>query len=319
MEFSKFHHGICLLVLIIAGNRQAYSQCAGTHLTLAATSGSYAMGEMTYPVSGSYGESLDCAWLIESSMPASHSLLFHVSISTIATGDFLRIYDGTSTSGTTLFTATASTGQTVSEVATSGNAYIRFTSDGTVGTAGQQGFRIRYMSASTNDYGCTAASLTATDSVKYLTSQNFPAKYPTSTSCSWTISAQGDCGTLVLDTIYLSVEGCDSDFLTLTYDDNPTEKLCVQNDWYSTKDYATSNTSAIVTMTSDSSDEWNGFVMAYSRNGAGCTSVSASSVATESGSLLPLVSLITVPIIAMAVAAGLRKAGAIKASKVRSI
>lgn len=257
---------LVLLIHVLTFSHQVLAQCSGSATNIEATSGAYSIGTFGYPQTGTYGVNLDCNWLIVSTSTGTDDILLTVSISSISAGDNLLIYDGTTTGDTNLYTlgASGATSTATTKVAASGSVLIRFTSDGTT-DGSQLGFSVQYMSAAANAEGCTSA-LIATDTTKYLTSPNFPAEYNTLSACSWSITSQDNCGTLSLNFIFIDMElDCSVDYVSVSYDGNALVKLCPSKDW-NPPDYTTTGTTATIGLTSDDSEQKQGFVMSYMRS-----------------------------------------------------
>ncbi|XP_069111882.1 uncharacterized protein [Argopecten irradians] len=273
-------------VLVSCANK-VVAQCGGSELRTN-VSDIYKVYTLQYPDSGTYSENLVCSWIFHS---FSYKQLHYLSVTSLANGDMLEIYDGTSTSGTLLYSSSSIgvSGQSLSVIASSGNSYFRFTSNG-VSASNQLGFTVRYMTATSDDKGgCSSpAAITATDTKQYLTSPNFPNQYPMDSSCSWNFETESSCGSLVLDFILLDIENvCSADKVTVTYDGNPSIELCPFNDWDSSSDFTTTGSSAVVTLTSDFSDQYHGFVMSYIRTGCMMTTVTTTVSTTTSYSNIP--------------------------------
>ncbi|OWF49426.1 cubilin-like [Mizuhopecten yessoensis] len=266
-------------VILLTCSCKVFAQCSGSARDIPIST-TYEIGTLTYPGSGSYAENLDCTWNLISSRPATEDILMFIQISQTRNNDILSVFDGPSTS---LFASsiTGTSGQSLTLVALSGTGKITFVSDNVADT-NQNGFTITYMAASSSDGGgCTSsASLTATDTKQYLTSENFPSKYLTNSNCAWLISAQDSCGSLVLDFILLDIEAeCSADKVAVTYDGGTAIDLCPDNDWNSVSEYSTTGSSASIALTSDGSDERHGFVMSYIRTG--CTVTTTTEQATS--------------------------------------
>ncbi|XP_033762783.1 embryonic protein UVS.2-like [Pecten maximus] len=272
----------CFIILACASKVRA--QCSGSPTDI--TISTYEIGSFTYPSSGLYTQNLNCAWLRNPSGSSSEDFLMYVSITQLTANDILTIYNGTDNTGSNLYTSPNSGTSSLSFtlIATSGNAYITFVSDGT-GDANQHGFTIQYMTASSNSAaGCSSpASLTATDTTQYLTSGNFPSKYSSDSDCTWSISTQDSCGSIVLDFIYIDIESdstCDYDKLTVTYDGSSQPNLCPTNDWNSASDHSTTGTSASINLVSDNGQEHHGFVMSYTRTGCATSTSNGATAST---------------------------------------
>ncbi|XP_033762785.1 cubilin-like [Pecten maximus] len=270
----------CFIILTCSSTVRA--QCSGSPTDI--TISTYEIGSFTYPSSGLYTQNLNCAWLRNPSGSNSEDFLMYVSITQFTSNDILTIYDGTNNTGSNVYTSpnvgTSSLSFTL--VATSGNAYITFVSDSKA-DAKQLGFTIQYMTASSDSAeGCSSpASLTATDTTQYLTSDNFPSKYSKDSNCTWSISSQDSCGSIVLDFIYIDIESdkdCTYDRLTVTYDGSSQPNICPTNDWNSASDHSTTGTSASINLVSDDGQEHHGFVMSYTRTG--CTTTTSTTTTT---------------------------------------
>gem|GEM_PF-3093238 len=103
--------------------------CSGT-TNLTACSGSFSDGSG----SSEYGAGLDCSWRISPSGATSVTLTF-TSFSTEEDYDFVRVYNGTSASAPLIGEYSGSTLPSA-VTANSGNMYVVFTTDGSVGDAG---------------------------------------------------------------------------------------------------------------------------------------------------------------------------------------
>ncbi|OWF39454.1 Cubilin [Mizuhopecten yessoensis] len=163
--------------VIVPNIYKVVAQCGGSITTIDASE-TYKIHTLQYPGSGTYGENLNCSWILHSS---TNELLLYLSVHQLTNGDVLYIYDGMTAAVSPLFSTSTSgtSGLSITVVAPSGASYLRFTSNSVAGTS-QLGFTVRYMSAVTDDKGGCASTVNveATDTIQYLTSPNFPGKYP---------------------------------------------------------------------------------------------------------------------------------------------
>lgn len=270
----------CIAILVCF--HEVRGQCSGSSLD--STLSTYEKGSLNYPNTAPYTENLNCAWKVAALDPSNADVLIYVQINQLRANDILNIYDGADNTGPNLFSSsvTGTSGQTTTTVAASGTAYISFVSDAVADT-NQNGFTLTYMAGAANSNGAcsSAASLTATDTTQYITTANFPTVYSSDSSCTWTISAQGGCGTLSLSFIYIDIEqdgSCSLDKVTVQYDGSTQATLCGESNWNPSSDYSTTGTSATIAMTSDDSEEFRGFVMSYTRTG--CTTTAAVTTTT---------------------------------------
>ncbi|XP_060083583.1 cubilin-like [Ylistrum balloti] len=268
--------------ILLAYSYKVHAQCSGTSSDI--NLATFETGSITYPSSGVYTENLNCAWKLISSNSASEDILMYIQIDNLRPNDILQIYDGTDGSGAASFSSNAAGASSfsVNRVALSGNVYISFQSD-SIADANQNGFTIQYMSAKAMDGGAcsSTATLTATDTTSYLTSQNFPSKYLSGSNCTWLISTQDLCGNIFLNFLHVDIESaCDYDRVVVTYDGVAQSPICGTNGWNYVLSYSTSGTSATINMKSDGSDNYHGFLMSYTRTGCTATTTATTTTAT---------------------------------------
>ncbi|OWF39455.1 hypothetical protein KP79_PYT19855 [Mizuhopecten yessoensis] len=64
-------------------------------------------------------------------------------------------------------------------------------------------------------------------------------------------------------------------------DGNAPKELCPSNDWNSASDYNTTGTTAAITLSTDGSDQYQGFVMSYMRTGCLITTTGTTETTTD--------------------------------------
>ncbi|XP_076071276.1 scavenger receptor cysteine-rich domain-containing protein DMBT1-like isoform X1 [Mytilus galloprovincialis] len=223
---------ICLVIAcVLMLSNKVNSQCSAT--SRRATETDTVNAEPTYLTSPgwktAYYSNTDCRWTLSVS-DVSHKIVVDVMESYFegspgCSYDYLGIYDGNSLSSTaTKLCNNLRTGQLF--VSSGPNVMLRLKSDFSVN---YPGFSLRYFIGT--DYagtGCAAMqTLTATSTVQYLSSPNFPDEYDTANDCEWTITSSSK--SLRIEVIFadmLDGEVCYSDQL-LIYDgtDSSSTKL----------------------------------------------------------------------------------------------
>jgi hypothetical protein len=156
--------------------------CSGQQ-TLTGASGSFTDGS---GASSDYANNADCSWLIQPAGGASSITLTFSSGFNLASGDEIRVYQGTNTSGTLLGTYTGATlpGPTL---ATGAAMFVRFTSN-TSGTAA--GFTANYTSVNAAPGNCSGQQ-TLTAPTGTVTDGSGANPYPNNANCSWLIQPTG--------------------------------------------------------------------------------------------------------------------------------
>ena len=127
---KKILAGLILSVISVTG----YGQCSGT-LTLNSGSGTITDGP------GNYSSSQNCSWLIQPTGGGAITINF-TSFSTESGYDYLRVYDGNSSSSPLLGTYSGSS-LPPSLTSSGSSLYLRFTSDGSIT---RSGFELNYTS-----------------------------------------------------------------------------------------------------------------------------------------------------------------------------
>lgn len=148
--------------------------CSGT-TTLTAASGTFNDGSN----SSNYDNNLNCGWLIQpSGSPAAITLDFNNM--NIQFGDFVRIYDGTNSSGTLLATRTGTfIGSTIT--AFSGAMFVQFVTNGT--NTGP-GWAVTYNSSSTF---CVPQTTYTGNFANFTDGSPFAGNYSNNSDCEWLI------------------------------------------------------------------------------------------------------------------------------------
>jgi hypothetical protein len=178
--------------------------CSGTQ-TLTAASGTFSDGSG----SGNYQNNSDCRWLIQPPNATSITLTFQSF--NLLSGDFVYVYDGSTTSAPLLGTFSGNT--LPAPVTSSGGVMlVRFVSDGS-GTA--DGFVASY--TSTLNVPCYGTQ-TVSGASGTITDGSGPNNYQDNADCKWIITApSGSAGIRIEFTQFRTESGYD--FVTL-YDGN---------------------------------------------------------------------------------------------------
>ncbi|CAC5361008.1 CUBN [Mytilus coruscus] len=196
------------------------SQCSAT--SRRATETDTVNTEPTYLTSPgwktAYYSNTDCRWEL-SATDVTHKIIVDVMESYFegspgCSYDYLGIYDGDSlTSTATKLCNNLRSGQLF--VSSGPNVILRLKSDFSVN---YPGFSLRYfIGTNSAGSGCTAMqTLSATSTVQYLSSPNFPDEYDIANDCKWTITSSSGTKSLRIEVIFadmLDGEVCYSDKL----------------------------------------------------------------------------------------------------------
>ncbi|XP_060565670.1 cubilin-like [Ruditapes philippinarum] len=266
---------VYIWILLVNIVQKAFCQCSGSPLTVSASEEPAKFISPGYPTS--YTNDLTCQWLIDSGVAGQKIILYSDNINVdCAFGDIINIYDGSSTSDTTLHTNLCGTTLKSNEYISSGRyVLVEFTSDSaTVGP----GFEMTYLSAAdTSGTGCSSEyTLTASTTSQYLTSQSFPALYAGSSSCRWLLTASNTQATIDFQVVWSDVEtdaNCAYDKLVIYDGRYVCENKVLLTDCSartSADDTPTVFTSSsyhvLVTFSSDQSFNRYGFVIKFTEN-----------------------------------------------------
>ncbi|XP_033742210.1 exoskeleton protein RP43-like [Pecten maximus] len=161
----------------------------------------------------SYYSNMDCKWLINGSdTDTAFRVLVDVTYLSMENSpgcsyDGLTVYDGSSTSASMM-------GRICNRMPTgrmflmSGQfALLRLKSDSSVQATG---FSLRYLKykPTTPSTACTSTvSLTASATLDYLTSPDFPSQQDGFSTCTWLLSASSGSSTLIITIVFLDIGG----------------------------------------------------------------------------------------------------------------
>ena len=156
------------------------ASCIGT-ANLTAPSGFFDDGSG----SGDYGDNSDCKWLIQPSGATSVTLSFS-AFATENNFDFVKVYDGSTTTATLLGSFSGTTVPS-SITSTGGTLLVHFTSDGSTGASG---WAASYTSTSGSVNGCSGSTtfLAATGS---FSDGSGTSNYGNNGQCDWLIQPVG--------------------------------------------------------------------------------------------------------------------------------
>ncbi|XP_045203869.2 embryonic protein UVS.2-like isoform X2 [Mercenaria mercenaria] len=255
--------------------QRAFCQCNGSPSTVYASEAPAKFESPGYPTS--YANDLSCQWLIDSGVAGQSIILYSDNLDMDCSfGDFVNIYDGSSTSDATLHQNLCGTTLKSNEyVSTDRYVLVEFTSDSA--TAGA-GFEMTYLTAAdTSGTGCSSQyTLSASTTPQYLTSQGFPALYSSDSSCRWLITASTSLSTIDFQVIWSDVEAdsnCAYDKLVI-YDGSyicENQELLTDCSARTSADatstvYTSSADSVLVTFFSDNSFNRYGFIIKFTEN-----------------------------------------------------
>ncbi|KAK3588727.1 hypothetical protein CHS0354_019183 [Potamilus streckersoni] len=249
------------------------SQCNGTPLTLTAGPRMASFTSPGYPTS--YANNLLCTWLLDSGSDGQLIMVYseHYDMN-CAYGDSLNVYNGNTTSSTSLSGSLCGVNLVSNQFVSTGRyILVTFTSDSA--TAGQ-GFKMSYISyKDSSGTGCTSEqTISVTSSVQYLTTQNFPASYNSNSKCRWVLSAPGTGSVIHVELLWRDIENdatCDYDTIEIysgsykcenTFLLKDCSELVSINSGTLTFNSSTSNT-MLVTFKSDGSYNKHGFILTY--------------------------------------------------------
>lgn len=274
--------------------QRALCQCAGTALTLTAIPTLSKFTSPGYP-STDYSNNLSCKWLIDSGVAGQLVMVYsdHYTIP-CALNDNLSIYDGSSTSDTALDANLCGTGSsTVEYTSTDRYILVTFTSDA---SGVSQGFEMTYFSVpDTSGSGCTSEyQLNATTTPQYLTSEGFPGKYSSSSSCRWLIIAADSTSTIDVELTFSDIEtdpSCGYDKMIVYAGSYICENSVLFTNCSSRTSadatptvYTSNSNSVLVVFTSDNLDNFHGFVIKYTANLATTTESTSTTTSTTTTS-----------------------------------
>lgn len=310
---------IFLLILLKDFITPVLCQCSGSALTLSASESPTKFLSPGYPVA--YTNNLFCQWLIDSGVAGQPVFLYsdHLNMD-CAYGDFVNIYDGSSTAVSKLHNNLCDTDLVSTEYISTGR-YVLVTMTTNAVTV-SQGFEMTYFTAAdTSATGCTSEYVLSASTIpRYLTSQGFPAKYASNSACRWLIQASTTLSTLNIELVWSDVEegpNCAYDKLVI-YDGRyvcENKELVIDCTGRTSANatstvYISSGDYVLVTFNSDSSFNRYGFIIKYSENFVNYTtttvalSTSAVTVVTSGNSETNTRTEISIPIMVASAVAG---------------
>ncbi|XP_033759703.1 cubilin-like [Pecten maximus] len=220
-----------------------------------------------------------CEWHIEAGDGAA-GILLDVDMGGLSIGTHLNIHEGCGNTGTRLYPAANAQVTTAEriQIATGNSTFIEFI----VGSAGGQGFQIKYLSITATDNsvacsGIAVGKLNATDSLQYITSSDFPQLYPRDLSCKWEINDGASGRGVFLNLLLYHIE-CANDKLDLTDGDGTTTTKCSDELILSPENFTSS--SFVLDFLSNAAVQKHGFVLSYIL-GPPCTGNEIRLVASE--------------------------------------
>jgi len=162
-----------------AGTSGGY--CSGSQ-TLTAPSGTITDGSGQDP----YSDNSDCTWLIQP--PGATAVELRFSVASLENNyDYVRVYDGATTSAPVLAEVTGTTFPSVI-TSTGGTMLVRFTSDGSMT---EQGFTASYQAVGGGSTNSCDGNQTLTTQFGTLTDGSGPNDYVNEAQCSWLIQPAG--------------------------------------------------------------------------------------------------------------------------------
>lgn len=255
----------CFLLMVLA-SLFGYSagQCGDVEETLA----DFEVRKYSVVSAGGFPSGLNCTWLMQSSNSAN-KMLYQIKNVELDADDFLNVYAGSTSSDPNV--VSDFTGHSASRSlfrVDSPNILTTFQSR-QIASTDAQNFDLYFMSgADQSGPSCVDQTLTAGETPGILTSPSFPAKYPTSTTCSWTIEAPASA-TLELTFLLIDIEdgnsGCNYDGLVVFLPGqkaNPVVSQCKRGVW-EPEVYSVNNNVVQLEFTADDGDSYAGFVLSY--------------------------------------------------------
>ncbi|MFN5209330.1 MAG: CUB domain-containing protein [Bacteroidota bacterium] len=155
--------------------------CSGNQV-LTASTGTITDGSGT----SNYNINADCSWLIQPPGASQITITF-TAFATEANYDFVKIYNGTDTTGILLGSYSGTIIPSAITVP-SGNVFIRFTSDYIVTAAG---FSLNYSSTTTPPANFCSGNQTLTTATGTITDGSGASNYGNNSNCSWLIQPTG--------------------------------------------------------------------------------------------------------------------------------
>ncbi|KAJ8314186.1 hypothetical protein KUTeg_008747 [Tegillarca granosa] len=253
---------ICVLLHI----NKVKCQCGSTQ----SLSASYASAVIQSPgYDTGYSQNLACTWSISTSLSGA-SIIFQIrDIWISCSGDKVVTYDGTSDTAAVIDDLCSSSGGGAKgniRVPSSGDVFLKFTTNNNVDAATEKGFQFFYTAAKDfSGSGCPGPqSLTAASTDSYISSPGFPSKYSLSQTCSWVITAADSSEHVYIEFIFIDIENdgtCQYDYLRIQ-DGTIDTKICV-TEWNYGTTYTSTGTSFTLTFYSDDAQDAQGFLLKY--------------------------------------------------------
>ncbi|XP_046374979.2 cubilin-like [Haliotis rufescens] len=162
------------------------------------------------------------------------------------------------------------------------NLQITFNSNSVKET---KGFMIKYKSILNSD--CRNDKLIATDVDSYLVSPGYPSRYYSNLACRWTISSNDPRRTIEVEVMHVGISGtppaCNDDKLEVDYlhSSSPNEVICGSST--PTQRFVSMGNTLLITFTSDSANEGQGFYIRYRQVQGNTSSASCNQTLTATG------------------------------------
>ncbi|OWF55620.1 zinc metalloproteinase nas-39-like [Mizuhopecten yessoensis] len=251
----------------------------------------------------SYYSNTDCKWLINGSdTDSAFRVLVDVTYLSIENSpgcsyDGLSIYDGSSTSATLLgrICNRLPTGRMY--LMTGQFAYLRLKSDSSVQATG---FSLRYLKykPTTPSTACTSTvSLTASTTLQYLTSPDFPSQQNAFDTCTWLISASSGSSTLTVNVVFLDIDGEEMLSIYDGSDNTATQLVSLSNDRTTFTDGSTVTTTgdkAYIQFSTAVMDSVRlGFIVSYNESSSTATTTASALTTVATTSAAPVVATTT--------------------------
>ncbi|XP_060076821.1 uncharacterized protein LOC132556426 [Ylistrum balloti] len=254
---------LCLLVLfsVLLGNGDAQEPCGDVDKTL----GDFEMQRYFMESPSGFENGLTCTWTVRAANSGSRIAYQLIDIN-LGIDDFVNVYAGTSANDPVALQNYTATSASISvKSVNSSNIYVTLQT-GNDPQSKRQSLDSYYM-AGTDKSGavsCVNQMLTATAEPQFLTSPSFPAKYPLSKQCNWTINAP-ESATLELTFLMIDIEvsaDCQYDRLIIYLPGGKELSICKRGVWVP-ETHTIAHNQVHLDFSGDDSDSFAGFVLTY--------------------------------------------------------
>lgn len=215
---------------------------------------------------GSYISDMDCWWIIDSGADDLQLLVF-LKYDTSCPGDVISLYNAPDKTSQ-LFSSCGTPSSPIHYSTTQRYLRVEIQTDSSVV---KSGFKLEYLAA--KNYASTGCSsreeLNLTETFQFLSSPNFPDKYPSNSDCRWNLAYA--LGAIEIHVILGDIEdgtSCDYDKYQIydgehRCDNNRMTVVCDEYPDTSPYHYISNGSSVVVAFESDGSVNRRGFLLRY--------------------------------------------------------